>query len=672
VSAEFVCTSRDSRIKVTDPSSQFIINTAITGFDGTLEVVDTSANRLQGQTITFNNGHLESGTLHAFFKGKYDPASTDSLKLEGSHRLRCDSGTVLPAVSVSGSSNTIEGSPLFSGAITLADSSSILNLGLQTKLNQNIVLNTGKIVLNNVLELGDDVTIGNDGTVDFNAKRLALPSKDSTWSTTLYFDNASDLVLNGKTTLSGMWVFGPSDGSSVMNGNGNVLDMTLGGTIWVRSGHGLALTDVTIKGLGHDRGWFLLEDENATLSLVNVTLALDESYTITQGQMYVYGSNSHIITADKYLTFNQSGKLKIDRAAFIYDPLNTSTTTKNVVPYEEDDTNLYLLNGGRLRAQPDVVAEVASEATLTYDDANNALVKNQDLSSSHKITFRGNASSTVSLDGAGFICQMPRAATAVIVVSDNKHALLSNVVLKDFSPAHIQIGTGASFRFGDDVYIQLADNASDLTYTWSFDGNSTIDGRGKSLTLAGNDSIRVNDHRTLTVKDTVLHGVKTINDGIGRIYGVDPSSKIILDDVTMYLDGTYNYSHGALDINNNVKIRGNGKTIAYTSTTALTINSNSQLFCDRGVTFSYDSRSAAQDKIVFTDASSQLYFNASTLHVTNTGLHLQTGAVLFDDKVTVSAEATQYTNEAVRFNSNLKAYILAGASLNVLGIIKYE
>jgi hypothetical protein len=364
--------------------------------------------------------------------------------------------------------------------------------------------------------------------------------------------------------------------------------------------------------------------------------------------------------------------LKIDRAAFIYDPLNTSTTTKNVVPYEEDDTNLYLLNGGRLRAQPDVVAEVASEATLTYDDANNALVKNQDLSSSHKITFRGNASSTVSLDGAGFICQMPRAATAVIVASDNKHALLSNVVLKDFSPAHIQIGTGASFRFGDDVYIQLADNASDLTYTWSFDGNSTIDGRGKSLTLAGNDSIRVNDHRTLTVKDTVLHGVKTINDGIGRIYGVDPSSKIILDDVTMYLDGTYNYSHGALDINNNVKIRGNGKTIAYTSTTALTINSNSQLFCDRGVTFSYDSRSAAQDKIVFTDASSQLYFNASTLHVTNTGLHLQTGAVLFDDKVTVSAEATQYTNEAVRFNSNLKAYILAGASLNVLGIIKYE
>ena len=42
----FNFSSRDSRIRLTDASSKLIIETPITNFDGTLEVIDNAADRI--------------------------------------------------------------------------------------------------------------------------------------------------------------------------------------------------------------------------------------------------------------------------------------------------------------------------------------------------------------------------------------------------------------------------------------------------------------------------------------------------------------------------------------------------------------------------------------------------------------------------------------------------
>ncbi|MBT4595128.1 hypothetical protein HOD08_04615 [bacterium] len=92
--ATFNFSSRSSTLRVAGDlsgasPSKFVVNSAITGFDGTLELLDNGADRVQGaETITFASGILESGGLHAFLTGIYNPATTDTIQLTGSHRLR--------------------------------------------------------------------------------------------------------------------------------------------------------------------------------------------------------------------------------------------------------------------------------------------------------------------------------------------------------------------------------------------------------------------------------------------------------------------------------------------------------------------------------------------------------------------------------------------------------
>jgi hypothetical protein len=477
----------------------------------------------------------------------------------------------------------------------------------------------------------------------------------------LRFSNATDIVLNSRTTLSGTWYFGPDHGTSVLQGNGNVLDLSQGGTLWVHKGHGLELTDIVITGLADNKGTFLMVDENSTVSLTNATLQFAGNYTVTQGDFYFYGVNSKIITGNYILTFDQNGTMSIDAVTVEYDPL-TTPDIQNVRPAASDGIHHISLNNGRI-----ATFAVGNQASteLTLDDSSYTMINNEFLNSAKKINFRGSNTSNLTLDGGNYYVQFSRAQVGMIDIAANKNALLQNIVLKDFDPAHISLGSNSTVKFGDGVVIELADNIS-LNYTLSFVGNGVINGKGNTCTFEDLSGLVLSSGKTLTLANLVCDGVKdTGNLRSISLYGA--TSKLILRDTDLYLDGTFTLTQGKVDILGSSALYGNGKTFAYQSSDDLTILKNSCLRCDFGLTFSYDSLAAARDKIVFNDSlSSLLHLNGATLHATHTGLDVTSGRLVIQDRVIFNSEADN-AFEAIKIGAAVNTDILAGATIDVHG-----
>lgn len=678
VDAAFNFSSRESRIKVVDTNAKLVVNTAITGYDGTLEIVDNAADRIQGTaTITFDEGMLESGDIHAFFTGVYDPATTDKIMLEGSHRLRAEAGTVLPAVEIGGTSNTIEGMPRFSSAITMRTDAAALSIGMQNKLNQNITLNGATVTLIDNLGLEDDVLFTGSGRVNLNGYALNMPGQTSSWTSTVSFNSASDIELHAYTYLTGMFIFDGS-GPAVVNGNGNVLDLTNGGTLWVKNGYGVALTDIVIKGLG--TGFFVFEDANSTFSLNNVTIHLDANYTVTQGSWYAYGGDCKIVTYDKILTFDEQGTFSIDGITVYYDPL-TSPDINNVRPYEEDNTNLEYLNGGLLSMVP----VGGAGADLVYDVASNTLLNNEDLGGGRIMNFRGNTDNDMTLDGNGMYVHFPRGVSNVVTVADGKTATFTDIVLKDFSPAHVQLGTGSAIYFGASVTIELAENI-DLNTTWTFNaGSSTISGQGSNLLLNHKHALIAMGDATLNLENMRMTGLSGSAEDFddtaagyiasaNKMRCVVSGSKITARDVEFVLSSDYTFTCGTFDIYDDVAIEGAGHKFVYTSPNDLTIKTDATLLMDRGTTFSYNSTAGAagwKEHLVFEDASARFFLNGCTLHSTLTGMKLQTGTLVISDLVSIESEATD-AQDAMVIDSGLNVQVLAGATMDLDGMITYE
>lgn len=684
--AKFNCAGRDSRIRLVNSTSSLYINTAISGFNGTFEVSDNAASRVQGQSITFNQGMLESGTECALLSGVYDPTGVDVIKLQGSHRLRCAPGTLLPSISVSGGNNSIEGAPIFSDALTLTDSSALLIFAMQSKLTQSVVLNQGTVMLANDLLLGDNAILGALGVIDCNGRLLSLPSKDSSWTSTLYFSNAQ-IQLNAPVKHSGMWIFNTPNGRSFINGNGNVFDMSVQSTLWVGANHTLVLTDMVLKGLGgNSAGWLHLEDANSTVSLVNCTLELQQNYNFTQGVLYCYGADSVIITGQSIFSAVNNGVVKIDGIRLSYDSLGV--LLQSFLPASPDGINLISINNGLLSA----VSSAGAQSTLNMyiDNPLTLLAGNDVISASHQLVFRGNNASSMVFDGGAYALDFARENAATLVVAAGKSATLTNIVLRNFSSAYMSLGTGSSLVFGDKVVVELG-RAEDLTLTWSFaGGESTIRGLGCQLkadyrhaivvypnTTLNLENVRVTDLSGTAQKDalgnygTVASHIKSTNE----IRCMNSSSKIVLKDADLMLSGDFTFTVGQVEVVGDVNIKGNGKTFVYSSPGTLTIDTDATLYFDRNLTFSYESTAStyatSRNRIIMNSPTSRLYLNGCTLHTTWTGLKLQTGMLVIDDRVLLESEARNEA-EAIMFDSGLKVEVLAGAILDLNGLLSYQ
>jgi Tol biopolymer transport system component len=549
-----------------------VLNQAVTDFGGTLEITTTAANILQGSTITFDGGGVNIGNVKGDFTGVYDAANGDTIKLLGSTFV-AKPGSLLSSILASGGNNRLEGIGNFTTPIVLENSSAGLTVALNNRLNQNITLNGGTLTLEKDLQFLAGKFPTGEGTIVSGGYTLGIGPGDTHLTSTWYMTGPTLLSLNKTTSLSGMIIFGPDDGESVIQGNGNILDLSLGGTLWVRAGHGMALNNLILTGLAPDKGTILFEDANSTCSLIRTVIKLDDTYSVTTGSVYCLGSDSLVITGDSSLIFDQNGTLSVDRVRFRYDTLNTPDQ-ENISPKEADGVHHTSLNDGLVAP----VAGTLQESNLIFDQASHILVQDYDLTPTQPLTFRGSGTSLpITLNGRGnFVRMGGKGSTAVAEVYSNKHAVFSDIVLSNFNPARFTRNSGSEITLGNETIIDLAGKSS-LASTYICEGTVTINGRGGVLTLSSGGGFFLTSGSKLVLNDVVLKG---LGGNSGSIVFADTTATLSAQSSMIELTADITFTTG------NCYFYGGNSTFV-TSDKVLTFDQNGTLTVDR-TTLWYD------------------------------------------------------------------------------------
>jgi phage baseplate assembly protein gpV len=648
--------SSSSKIELTANSSQFEAQKPL-DFDGQL-VTGGTQDELSGDIVTATNGLFDINGAQFILTGTYDSqAATSVIRLAGSDKLRVLDDQVLPDIRISGIGNRIEGPLNLSQPLYLSPGATAVTLALDRALNDQISLNDQSITLEKDLCFDTNVTLSGIGHISCSGHSF-MPH-DGLWTSTLYFPSGTVIDLAGDISLSGMWILDEVGGTSSINGHGHTLDLSMGGTIWVRSGHGCLVTDLVVIGLGDDRGRLFGEDSSATFSLNNTVLSFDNAYSLTVGQWHVSGQPTHFISRDNLLSITALGKLTVDATTLVSETLEAAGQ-RMISPLTHDGVNLALLSDARI-SSPNATAV---SNYLYVDAASYSQTKHEELKPDYKLVFRGDQSSSMIYDGAGYSITAPRDGLPYISAFPGNTVIFKNVVFKDFMPSQLDQGS-AEWLFGDGAVIEFASGSTvDLSKTFTCVGNVRFDCKGSNLDISVHDGIVGAEGSQVTIADGRLTSVQSRGAQSGSVHASHPSAQITFSDIAMQLDADYTLSYGSYFIDGMVCVMGDGQTLAFTSTSNLTINAESRLQFDRGTTFSYDAQSGSKTALVMADTDSVLAFDHATLVSTMTGVTLSTGQLEVDGIVTFSGSATNFA-EGIELASSLDGYCRPGGTLNV-------
>jgi hypothetical protein len=394
--------NKHARISI-GSGSRLHVNTNNMSIDGTLDLSSSSTvtSRNAGAIIAFNRGQLVTDGLDATLTGSFNPTGSDTISLAGNGHFSVQPGTVIQGVNVSGIANTILGQPIFSSPIVLADEDTELSLGIQSVLEHDIKLNDGSLTLADNLILADNARIMGDGVVILNKRRLDLGSTyTNKWTGDISFYDALDMTLNGSVQVSGAWTF---VGNNVVNGNGAVLDLSGGGVLRVGIGSSLQLNDIVIKGLGdgEDFGQLTFGSTDAVIKTSNVTLQLDNHYTLS-GNLYVTGPTT-LALGEHDFALDDEADLTVDGATLWMDPLDAKANPGVVYTPAGSTGVSTMLNGGVIRAvsAKNVATQSLITDRLTGDvvlDASVTLEPGQRIVVSGEVSVDGNGSYVEFLD----------------------------------------------------------------------------------------------------------------------------------------------------------------------------------------------------------------------------------------------------------------------------------
>lgn len=536
--SEFIFSGREARLRVSDPSAQFIVNTQMTGFAGTLQRGELAAAQIQGKSsILFDGGVIEANKFRALFSGVFDPLNDDVVRLTGNHLLSVNAGIVATPIVVSGAENTIQGAPLFGAPIILSDTTSAVTLSLIAPLNQPVVLNGGTLSLGLDLDLVQAGGIDGTGVIDGRNFVVRLSENVTTWTEALVFKNVGQLQLRGTTSLSSVWTFSSSAGTSVIDGLDNVLDLSFNGRLVIPPGQELVCINTTLRGIGNERGRIVFGDAASQLTLIGCTLELSSNYSFSSGLIHCRGESSVVLAGANVLAFDGDSMLTLDGVQLVYDVLSTL----NVGGVVADLEHVALRNGGR------IVARVQDEngPSMLFTHESNVLLKSESLSSNRSMSFNVPGVNAVSLDGCGFTLRLPQVKKHVIYVADGQTVVLQNMILDGFCPEHVSLGVGSKLVFGDNAFVCLGSD-SVLSYPIVFDGNAVFCGSGNVLTLSKTGALVSGSGKTLNLVDIVIKGLAT---SAGQLVFQDHASTISCVDVVLHFDSNYVFTVGTMHFN---------------------------------------------------------------------------------------------------------------------------
>lgn len=654
----FSCHNKNSALVIKD-SASFLIDNNIENFSGTIE--KESNGSISGSNIHFDDGIFRDGNRSLNTTTTID--GNGSVTMAGNHELFYSSGISLNSINVSSFNNKIVGQISLSNPITLFDPSTTLTLAISGNLNQNIALESGKIILEDDLRISDDYKISGSGKVDLGNKSVAFGQKELTFSEEVSWQNDGTIIFSGNVNLSNQWIFF-NDVS--LEGNGNTLDLSSNGSLVLRNGATLRINNVNIKGLSEIEGALIFGNDTSKIVSSNSTFNLSGNVTTTSGGIYVNGPTT-VVTGSYSWTFENGGTMTVDRQTLWYDTLG-SCNCNNISPSINDNINMVLINNGRI-SQVQGSTSITSTGDMSFSQ--HTFPSPASPMNLEKSPEDPPGQKTITVDGNGYSMFFNNFPGTLLVVGDNVDAVFTNVIFKDFLPSHVQLGSGSSLIFGTGTTLQIG-GSEDLSQTWSFDGTTVLDCQNRELTLNANHAISALPGATLTIRNASISSLGGSGaSSKNNLHCCDSASKIILDNVNLTMESDFSFTVGNIDIEREGSIKGRGKNFAYTSSNNLTIKTDATLFLDFGVTFSYDSDSAANDKIVFESTTSNLHLKGCTLHSTHTGVKFATGHLIVDDKVRFEPEASS-NNEAMVFDSGLNFDVLATGIADIAGLVVYE
>lgn len=202
-----------------------------------------------------------------------------------------------------------------------------------------------------------------------------------------------------------------------------------------------------------------------------------------------------------------------------------------------------------------------------------------------------------------------------------------------------------------------------LNNTWTFSGPNNMICGGDTVLSLGTGSIVVERGSTL-----IFHRVTIDYLSGSNIFCLDDSASVVFNNCHLILSSDFTFSLGSLTLAGDVTLSGTVK-FNYLSSQPSTIASFSNVTLDRNMTFSYDPLVNRSDLIQFTDETSILYLNGSTIVATSPGMTLTKGTMIVDRNADFFAEnaATGFVFGSGDAVDDFTCDILPGSLLSLRG-----
>ncbi|MDR3549839.1 MAG: hypothetical protein P4L31_00355 [Candidatus Babeliales bacterium] len=257
--------------------------------------------------------------------------------------------TLQAFIAMTAGASTVNGYAFMSGGFSLPGSTSSLLWHSYFPCQGPITLNGATLTLNR----GDFVLFGNatlinGGIFVCNGFSVQFPHDNSPFSpgSTPSTFNGGNVSFNSPVALSTTLTF---QGTSILNGNGNIITFASAAAISVASGGSLLIQNATLQGISASQ--LACQDNTGVLSLQNVTIVQDGDFTFTLGIMNILndveftGSSVFAFRSTNSLNINSYSTLMFDAGStFSYD-----TTNASLLKFSDVTAQLFL-NGATLAA----------------------------------------------------------------------------------------------------------------------------------------------------------------------------------------------------------------------------------------------------------------------------------------------------------------------------------
>ncbi len=678
-------TSPSSTLLLIKPTSMLVIHDPMPTFDGTLVLEKDGLGRIIAQTVIFDNAEVQTleGTKF-IYTGTFVFDWFNNMFVSDGSLLNLRSGSMDRMVVVNPNATVkMIGSPEFFYDVKLTDSTSTLRLGLQNKFNKNLILNGGKIILDDDLKFRDGCRVLEGGIIDVNGRTLHLPG-DCFATGPITYINANGISIEKDIRICSNHSFIGENQSSEIIGNGfswSFFEEINNGQITVGPKHKLHMINMKICGIGLSQNYSSFDiDPTSTIVFKNCTLSFNGNYTHSKGTIQ-FDDGCRIIHNDYAINTVGNASILVDGVSLIYDSLSSADT--NPFTFTNIDSQRLTPNFGAIKSSVAYPCLMLTGQNLIFN-SDHKLSMNSRMNFLLETRTIPDEPKEVIVDFNGHALIFPKVTNALINIAPNTKVTMKNTELYLYDQDSVSYGDQNSeliFGAGTKITLSEPDEITAQNRPWRFVGDGVISGPNTKLVLNGSKRITVEGSSTLTLKNLIIN-VKNIDS----LAILDEQSKIIFEECDLFISSDqFEIDCGNIEIkgtfrlfNGDTSNHQNNAKLIFSSSGLFRVLSRSLFRIGKHMEFEYKANPvfdggsvhASKRHFYLKDSTSVLELDGCTLHSTMTGLAIDHGQIIVNDQSTFLIDGFDGTE--AEFGSALDVYIKPAVTLSITGTLAYN